>query len=184
MLASDLVGQSFHLFSQISYDKMYQTPQHNEIYRTHLHVRLRIHILTARAAALPPAIRVSRSFLLSRASSKRIAGLRPSSLLTSPMTQPGATRYPACQRQSSCHPSIRQRKSTRESLLCTLHGRSVLRSRYSWPVIIKSLCKFGWYLYNYPIMLEAALQDPCHKRVSKSTFLVTDSLSQSTTADQ
>lgn len=39
---------------------------------------------------------------------------------------------------------------------------------------IKSLCKFGWY--NYPIMLEAALQDPCHKRVSKSTLLATIAL--------
>ena len=39
---------------------------------------------------------------------------------------------------------------------------------------IKSLCKFGWY--NYPIMLEAALQDPCHKRVSKSTLLASIAL--------
>lgn len=39
---------------------------------------------------------------------------------------------------------------------------------------IKSLCKFGWY--NYPIMLEAALQDPCHKQISKSTLLATIAL--------
>ena len=39
---------------------------------------------------------------------------------------------------------------------------------------IKSLCKFGWY--NYPIMLEVALQDPCHKRISKSTLLTTIAL--------
>lgn len=39
---------------------------------------------------------------------------------------------------------------------------------------IKSLCKFGWY--HYPIMLEAAMQDPCHKRISKSTLLATIAL--------
>ena len=39
---------------------------------------------------------------------------------------------------------------------------------------IKSLCKFGWY--NYPIMLEAALQDPCHKKIIKSTLLATIAL--------
>ncbi|CAF9909705.1 MAG: hypothetical protein ALECFALPRED_005977 [Alectoria fallacina] len=39
---------------------------------------------------------------------------------------------------------------------------------------IKSLCKFGWY--NYPIMLEVALQDPCHKGISKSTLLTTIAL--------
>ena len=39
---------------------------------------------------------------------------------------------------------------------------------------IKSLCKFGWY--KYPIMLEVALQDPCHKWISKSTLLATIAL--------
>ena len=39
---------------------------------------------------------------------------------------------------------------------------------------IKSLCKFGWY--HYPIMLEAAMQDPCHKWISKSTLLATIAL--------
>ena len=39
---------------------------------------------------------------------------------------------------------------------------------------IKSLYKFGWY--HCPIMLEAAMRDPCHKRVSKSTLLATIAL--------
>ncbi|KAL9068089.1 MAG: hypothetical protein Q9161_006442 [Pseudevernia consocians] len=34
---------------------------------------------------------------------------------------------------------------------------------------LHSLCRFGWY--KYPLMLEAALQDPCHKRISKATLL-------------
>ncbi|KAF6239919.1 hypothetical protein HO173_001527 [Letharia columbiana] len=39
---------------------------------------------------------------------------------------------------------------------------------------VRSLCRFGWY--NYPIMLEAALRDPCHKRISRSTLLTTIAL--------
>lgn len=39
---------------------------------------------------------------------------------------------------------------------------------------INSLCKFGWY--KYPLMLEAALQHPCHKQISKSTLLATIAL--------
>lgn len=39
---------------------------------------------------------------------------------------------------------------------------------------INSLCKFGWY--KYPLMLEAALQHPYHKRVSKPTLLATIAL--------
>ena len=34
---------------------------------------------------------------------------------------------------------------------------------------IKLLSRFGWY--NYPLMLEAALQHPYHKRISKSTLM-------------
>lgn len=36
---------------------------------------------------------------------------------------------------------------------------------------LQSLCRFGWY--KYPLMLEAALQDPRHKRISKATLLAT-----------
>ena len=39
---------------------------------------------------------------------------------------------------------------------------------------IKSLCRFGWY--QYPIMLEAALQHPYHRRVSKSALMATIAL--------
>lgn len=36
---------------------------------------------------------------------------------------------------------------------------------------LNSLRKFGWY--KYPLMLEAALHDPCHKRISRATLMAT-----------
>ena len=55
--------------------------------------------------------------------------------------------------------------------LSTLYALRPFRLSIMMPVArhIKLLCRFGWY--NYPLMLEAALQHPHHKRISKSTLM-------------
>ena len=72
-------------------------------------------------------------------------------------------------------PSLHSPKKTHKRI-SALHALRPFRFSILIPLArhINSLCKFGWY--HYPIMLEAAMRDPCHKRVSKSTLLATIAL--------